>query len=505
MKGGMMVDMQNGFVPISSNFEESTARAVSVKGKKANTNSTKLSINERYRRLIPYMTFYYANDLATPTTDNVKDVEVEKAEIIEAGGVRPDHQRETKKIVYSNRYIPRYQGNRLTQHNIASANPTKIYYKGGVPVYQTSSKTSPNYNPLLQEYKVLVHNDYEPGRVIHKPLSKNPFGFLSPTRKPFLNFYNDDTPNIRYYLAEKEQSPKYKLVPYEQTPPVKVPENENIYDITKKPVPVPVSGLIPKERIYLKPRPARPHYIYEEVNSQQPIIRKQPVIVSESYYEKQRPSLAQQSVLVSEPIVESGFKPILNAPQYTKEETVYSTATPETVITEIRPQKHRGPSGPVITIDDLRPKYYQYLVEQTTAKPPRVTTSNSIPLASLLNSLQLNKSIPKPITKENVGSSIRTLLQVLNALKAMPQNNAEAPVLSSPKPFVAPEVTIKPFVSEVSGKPVIGVQPATEPPQTVADEDLPEEQYLAHVNVPSQHLDGESPHLSVRYNHNYCK
>ncbi|XP_026731259.1 uncharacterized protein LOC113496307 [Trichoplusia ni] len=481
MVGGMMVDAQTGFVPMESKIEETTIKVSRAKKRKSNnSNSTKLSINERYRRLIPYMTFYYANDLATPTTDNVKNFEVQKAEIVEAGGLGHAEQREPKKIVYQNRNIPRYQGNRLTQHNIASANPTKVYYKGGVPVYQIPSKGSHNYNPLLSEYNVLAHNDYDTGRIVHKHIPKSPgIPFLSATRKPYLNLYDEETPNVRYYISEKEQTPKYKLVPYEQTPPVKVPENENIYEIPKKPVPV----LIPKEQVYIQPRPARPHYIYENVNVQPNIVRKQPTIVSESYYEKQRPSAG-----LAQPVIESGFKPILHSPHYTQEPTIYQTRIPETIISENNYQKQQEvkiESEPG-NYEDFKPNYYQYVVEQTTQEPPRATTSsNKIPLAALLNSLQLNKSIPKPITKENVGSSIRTLLQVLNILKAVPQqNNPESPALSTPKPFVAPKLV------KIPPKPVI-----KEHPIAASDEGLEEEPYLAPVNTPSQHLD-DNPHSS---------
>lgn len=484
MLGGMTVDVQDGFVPMESKVEETTVRTTRGKKRKSsnNNNSTKLSINERYRRLIPYMTFYYANDLATPTTDNIKEVEVEKAEIVETGAVNHANHRDSKKIIYSNRNIPRYQGNRLTQHNIASANPTKIYYKSGVPIYQTQGKVSQNYNPLLSEYNVLVHNDYDTGRVVHKQIPKSPgLAFISSTRKPYLNLYNEDAPNVRYYLSEK---PKYKLVPYEQTPPVKVSENENVYDITKKPIPVPVSVLIPKEQVYLKPRPTRPHYVYDNVDVQQANIRKQPAIVSESYYEKQRPlhSLAQ-------PVIQSGFRPIFHSPQYSKDTTIYSTSLPQvdSNFEHQKPQEAHVQSAPM-NYEEFKPQYYQHVVEQTPFKAPQATPS-SIPLATLLNSLQLNKSIPKPITKENVGASIRTLLQVLNVLKAVPQqNNAVAPILSTPKPFVAVKVI---------AKPELEARPDPELEQQVPDEELTAEPYLAPVNPPSQHLDGELKFIEV--------
>lgn len=481
MLRGMMVDVQSGFVPMESKVVETTVR--SSRGKKRkfnNNNSTKLSINERYRRLIPYMTFYYANDLATPTTDNVPEYEVEKAQLVEAGHIEDTNHREPKRIIYSNRNIPRYQGNRLTQHNILSSNPTKVYYKSGIPIYQTPSKISQNYNPL-SEYNVPVQNDYEPGRVVYKQFQKSPGIPLSTTtRKPFLNLYNEDTPNVLYYLSDKEPIPKYKLVPYEQTPPVKVPEN--VYDITKKPVPV--SVLIPKEQVYIKPRPARPHYFYDNTNVQQSTNRKHPTIVSESYYEKQRPHL-----VLAQPEIHNGFKPIFNSPQYSTQSTIYTTSVPETIISDVEHQNHQDTnvqSNQNINYEDFKANYYQYVVDQTTYRPPQVTTSKTVPLASLLNTLQLNKSIPKPITKENVGSSIRTLLQVLNVLKAVPQqNSAEVPILSTPKPFVAPKLV------KIKGKPAVDIQGEAERPDSLSDDDLPEAPYLAPVNPPSQHLDGK--------------
>lgn len=474
------VDAQDGFVPMESQVEETIVRASRGKKRKnSNSNSTKLSINERYRRLIPYMTFYYANDLATQTTDNIRDVEVEKAEIVETGGGNDVNHREPKKIIYSNRNIPRYQGNRLTQHNIASANPTKIYYKSGVPIYQTQGKVSANYNPLLSDYNVLAHNDYNTGRVVHKQIPKSPgIPFVTPTRKPYLNLYNEDSPSIRYYLSEK---PKYKLIPYEQTPPFKVSENENVYDITKKPIPVPVSVLTPKEQVYIKPRPARPHYIYDNVEVQQATIRKQPAIVSESYYEKQRPLQS-----LSQPVIQSGFRPIFNSPQYSNDVTIYSVNKPESD-SNLEQQKQREAHVQSVpaNYEEFKPLYYQHVVDQTSVKVPQ-ETSNTIPLASLLNSLQLNKSIPKPITKENVGSSIRTLLQVLNVLKAVPpqNNNLVAPILSTPKPFVAAEV-------KVITNPEIDTQLDPKHEEQVPNEELTAEPYLAPVNPPSQHLDGK--------------
>lgn len=96
MKRGMTIDTQKESVSKQPDVKSLPVKMIKVEHK-INDNSSKLSINERYRRLIPYMTFYYANDLAVPTTDNVKDVEVEKAEIIETGEIRDDMQREPKK------------------------------------------------------------------------------------------------------------------------------------------------------------------------------------------------------------------------------------------------------------------------------------------------------------------------------------------------------------------------------------------------------------------------
>lgn len=475
MKRGMTIDTQKESVSKQPDVKSLPVKMIKVEHK-INDNSSKLSINERYRRLIPYMTFYYANDLAVPTTDNVKDVEVEKAEIIETGEIRDDMQREPKKISYLNQNIPRYQGNRLTQHNIASANPTKVFYQS-VPLYQTQNKFSANYNPLLSEYNVIVNNNYEPIRVIHKPVlpKYQNVAFVATTRKPFLTYYNDGIPNIRYYLSEKDQSPKYRLVPYKQTPPIKITENENIYERPKNLVPVPV--LTTNEHIYIKPRPARPQYVHEEVNIPQSVFRTPSVIVSENYYENKRPAIAPQS------IIRNGFKPIYNTLQHSKEETRYTTSMPDRIISYTPQPKHRVPSRPLITIDDLKQNYYQYVVEETTTTPPRPIPSNSIPLATLLSSLQLKKSIPKPVTKENTSSSIRTLLQALNALKAVPLNEVEVPHLSTPTPFVVQKVV------EVATEPVTSIEPVTELPQSVNDDDLHEEPYLAHVNSPSQFLD----------------
>lgn len=469
MIGGMMVDLQKGFVPMTLNVETTTKSNYEKSRNITNSiNSTKLSLNERYRRLIPYMTFYYANDIATPTTDSTRNVEVEKAQIIEAKDIGHSIQRQPKKILYSSqRNTPRFQGNRLTHYNIASANPTKIFYKDGVPVYQ--SPVSQNINPFLSD--VSFNTDYDQGRFIPKHTVKSPgVTFISSTRKPFLNLYNEGTPNIRYYLSEKDQAPKYKLVPYEQTPPIKItPHKETIYEVRK---PVVVSTVFVPKELYVKPRPVRPHVIYND-NTQH--VRKQPSIISESYYEKQRP----QSVAV-EPVIESGFRPIVSPPEYTTEASIYSSTHPESPVLHTFDIEKRPPQlFEQITeapVENAKPNYYQYAVDKPQYKPAKQTTSNTVTLASLLNSLQVNKSIPKPITRENVASSIRTLLQVLNVLRSEHPNEVEGLVLSTPKPFIAPEV-------------VVELNKLTNIAETHNPE-LNEEQYLAEVDTPSQHLDG---------------
>lgn len=579
MIGGMMVE--KGFLPMTSRpIESTTTKSNYEKSLNINANATELALNERYRRLIPYMTFYYANDLATPPPDRVRTIEVEKAHIVEAKD--STNERQPKKMYYSQRNIPRYQGNRLTQYNIASANPTKIFYKDGVPIYQSPSRVGPNYNPLLSEHPVY---DYDTGRISQKLPGPT---YTALNKRPYLNLYNEESPNIRYYLSEKEPTPKYKLVPYDnaQFPPVKVsyvqtpvevpyrptqikapyepnfpvkvtyeqpftkapykqpvrlsyvpqqevkatieqsqfkeyeqqsvqkayesppvkinygqtpakaaherspvkspyesapvkvtyepkvPQHDNIYQPRK---PVIVSVLVPKE-LHMKPRPVRPPFAYNNGNSYQ--VRKQPAIVSESYYEKQRPQV------VSEPVIESGFKPIVNPTEYSTEAPIYtSTLSQVTVESDYEVEKQSLPYvEPSAATPDTRPNYYQYVVDQPTQNPLKETLPSAVTLASLLNSLQVNKSVPKPITRDNVASSIRTLLQVLNNLKEAQSNDGVIlnPVLSTPKPFVSNKV-----VHIVSSPDIEAATPE------VVDPDLHEEPYLAEVNTPSQHLEGK--------------
>ncbi|XP_063827508.1 titin [Ostrinia nubilalis] len=478
MIGGMMVDVQKGFSPMVPKTVEPTKTTIGKR--KLSTNSTKLSINERYRRLIPYMTFYYANDLVTPTTEgHAKNVEVEKAEIIEAKTIE---HRQPKKIVYSsNRNIPLYQGNRLTQYNIASANPTKLLYKE-IPVYQNPPKNTQNYNPLLSEHRLVTANEnFEFDRFPQKQIVKSPSApFSLPTRRPYTSSFNnnDDSGNIRYYYTEKEHTPKYKLVPYEQTPPVKVhPHNEqHVYTPPKSPTPVPV--MLPKEQVYIKPRPVRPQYFYDVQQSTAP--RKQPSIVSESYYERRPPQAP-----VAQPIIESGFKPIVSH-VITTEVPVYTSSLPEESIRHFESEKQQTvqvvEAPPAVPdVSDYKQNYYQYVVDQPTYKPQEHVPPNTVTLSDLLNSLQLNKSIPKPITKENVGASIRTLIQVLNALRAAaPQEDFDDIVQSTPKPFIPPNKVLE------LTKPIVDVTPA---PVVNDDADFHEESYLAPVNPPSQHID----------------
>ncbi|CAK1544010.1 unnamed protein product [Leptosia nina] len=452
----MAIDSQNIFNPITPTSDDTKKQ----KTKPSKINSSKLGINERYRRLIPYMTFYYANDIATPSTvpqQESKSVEVEKAEIIETGNIVPSQREE--RVIHSylrHKNIPRYQGNRLTQHNIASANPNKLYFKEVPPSYYQSNKFSPNYNPLLIEHNIQAEREREYERFIAKPMKSPSAPFSQATRKPFLNLYQNDDANIQYYLSDKEPAPKYKLVPYEQTPPVKnVPQYESLEHINHYNLPV----QSPKETVYIKPKPTQPHYIYYNENEQyRP--KKPPTTISEMYYEK------QTAVPPQEPVVESGFRPIIASKPYTTEAPQYTPVYHQVPVERPSEEVIRKPS-------------YQYVLEEPTyiSKPTHNEDTKTVSLADLLNSLQINKSIPKPITKENVSASITTLLQVLNALKAQ-QNEIEAPVLSTPKAFVASKIPVR-----TTPKPIHTTLDT--PPQSVEFE----EPYLAQVNSPSQHID----------------
>ncbi|XP_047505269.1 uncharacterized protein LOC125049847 [Pieris napi] len=454
----------------SNKFNPITPRPESVIKYKTNkvikSNSTKIGINERYRRLIPYMTFYYANDIATPSTvpqqDQGKSVEVDKAEIIETGNINPN-QREERVInsFLRHKNIPRYQGNRLTQHNIASANPGKLYLKEVPTFYQPSNKYTPNYNPLLVEHDFHEDREREYEKFIAKPIKAPSSPFTQQTRKPFLNFYQNDDANVQYYLSEKEVAPKYKLIPYEQSPPIKTfTQYENVEPVNHYNV-----QHAPKEPIYIKPRPkpTPPQFIYIHDNEQyRP--KRPPTTISEMYYEKQTPVAP-----LAEPIIESGFQPILASRPLSTERPQY------TPVYHQQPPKLERPPEDVV----IRKPSYQYILEESSyiPKPTHNENTKTASLADLLNSLQINKSIPKPITKDNVSASITTLLQVLNTLRAQ-QNEIEPPVLSTPKAFEAPQL--------VHTTPTPVSHAAVEQPPQGGDF---EEPYLAQVNSPSQHLD----------------
>ncbi|XP_028033326.1 uncharacterized protein LOC114245378 [Bombyx mandarina] len=477
MEGGMMLDkvLPQEMVTVGPVALTSSKKSNYEKSRQLLSNSTTLALNERYRRLIPYMTFYYANDLIVPTTENTK-VEVEKAEIVEAQEIGHPVQRQPKNIAYyPHRNIPRYQGNRLTQYNIASANPTKVFYKDGVQVHRPT-KVAQNLNPFYD----YVNNNFDGGRFIQKYVVK-PFNTAPvPQRKPYINLYkNEETPNIRYYLSEKEPETKYKLVPYEQTPPVVVPQrNENVHEVKKTYSPAPVI----KEQVFLKHRIVHPESIYNQnVNHQLPV-RKQPVLIG-NQYRKPHP----QPVL---PIVENGFRPIVNIP-YTTETPIYTSDLSPTFDSIHINENPIEQIQTTSTAPDTEHKQKKYVVDQQVH---RLTQTPTNMLTSLVKSLQLNRSIPKPITKDNVESSIRTLLQALNTLKAATKDiNVEGPILSTPTPFVTPATIL-----EINSSPV---EQEYARPLPVANnyenEDVEFETYLDPVHPPSQHLDDYPLHGST--------
>ncbi|XP_034828423.1 uncharacterized protein [Maniola hyperantus] len=468
MLGGMVIDTQRRSLTDSSKPE------VLISSK---ANSTILEINERYRRLIPYMTFYYANDLVVPTTEAHKtNVEVEKAEIIEAGTVTPNGRE--AKVIYSPRYknIPRYHGNRLTPINIASAHPTKLYYKEVPAVYHNSPK-SPTYHSSSPEYTLqsgLNHRDIVYDRYVPTQIKAPSTPFAASTRKPYLDFReNAEQSNYQYYSPDQAEAPRYKLVPYEQTP-VKMGNIEHTQQQYNPP------AFPPKQPIYVKPRPSlRPQQftIYDNPYTQQLKTKKPPTTISEIYYERRPGSVPVQ------PVVENGFRPIVNLQILTTEAPSYTTTPKGEQFPNYVNDKNQ--ESPIVEAGTFAPNenYYrqEYVGEPvyTSGKPEQHMSPDSVSLADLLNSLQINKSIPKPITRENVGASIRTLLQVLSSLNAQAQQNEiETAALSSPKPFQAPEVLVQSTPS-----PVLTT---TSKPQHV---DFKEEPYLAPIHTPSQHLD----------------
>lgn len=451
---------------------ETLQRNTVTTNKVLQANSSQLAINERYRRLIPYMTFYYANDLVTPTTESYSDnnVQVEKAKIVEAGTIIPTERQ--PKIIYTPqrlKNVPIYQGNRLTKFNIASSNPNKFFYKDLVPVvYQNPSKIKTTHSPELSEQNVYDDRDVTYDYYIPKQIKAPSAPFSAPPRKPYLNLYQNEDylPNVQYF-SKQEERPKYKLIPYEQTPPIQI---SNIHS-SKQHYDIP--AIAQKEPFYMKTRPSlrpQPFYVNQQLQA-----RKPPATITEIYYERRKPA----SFLV-EPVVESGFKPILSSAESTEvPQTQHEVQVHFQNFKNEKEQQLHVIKSETITPEDATSKP-QYPIEQATyEQTPYKQSQNSVTLAELLNSLQINKSIPKPITRENISASIRTLLQVLNTLKATNmQNEVEATAVSTPKSLENSEIPVKTPSQILS---------TTSPPQ-----EFYEEPYLAPIHTPSQHLDGNN-------------
>ncbi|GBP05548.1 hypothetical protein EVAR_3041_1 [Eumeta japonica] len=398
MMGGMMLDMEKERNSHHTKLPIGITRNSQDKSRTRRLNHTMLSLNERYRRLIPYMTFYYANDgIVTTTADPINEIEIEK---FPPGQIRFPEQPDIR----------------------------------------------------IQDTPLYI-----------------------PPRPPLVNLYeSDDNPNVRYYYSEKDPIDTFKLIPYEQTPVQVVTENINLYNGPKHIQNIP--NVSPTEQVYLKPRPNRPQHLYDLVPERQPFIKKPVLTVSDDYYNRPQPAKFE---LKTAPVVETGFKPIVpQIPVQTTESTFLSTTTLRPVFEDDHPVLLETVTvAPEIPISYKVPNYYQYVVDN----PQNTEVSrDSSTLSEILSILQKSKSLPKPVTRENLGSSIRTLLQVLSELKAAPYSEAELPVLSTAKPFAAP--------------PTPAVEASTKPATEVASneehrQEFHKEPYLATVNPPSQHLD----------------
>lgn len=410
-----------GFVPINpSRYQQRTSGKYSPKLNYL--NSTQLPVNERYRRLIPYMTFYLANDFSSPQNDAfISKAQLQKVAVVPQNGKLLPNQ-------YSE--IPRYQGNRLSQFNIASAFPNKII-QDYLPELQQN-----NVKYLQTQVPVKFNNIQSIMRAPPKQVNQN-YDFQRPIPVPVKVssdiFNTGEIPHLQYY-SNPISEPQYKLVPYEQTPPVQVPEfgsNDDYFvpyiSNNKKPIPVPVS--------VSSGRNEEKHDLYKFTVSPQIEIVSNGVKTQNDYDYK----LLKKYVFKKpyEITTDTGFKPIIPT---TTAEPKYTYQTPKEVLTQSKPESfttrkpqitHFKPHPSKISLTDDTPAPINY-------GPSSGDQFEQNNLAKILNSLQKSNSLPQTITADNIDSSIKALVQILNSLKESQKyidSSSIRPILSTPVPF----------------------------------------------------------------------
>ncbi|XP_077288017.1 uncharacterized protein LOC143912600 [Arctopsyche grandis] len=440
-----------GFVPINPiNYQKRTS--IPQQSVKRNyLNSTQLPVNERYRRLIPYMTFYLANDFSSPQNDAfISKVQLQKVAVV------PQPQNGKSTIQYNE--IPRYQGNRLSQFNIASAYPNKII-QDYLP--NENNNFALNQSPLRSEAK------YAPIQSIMRapPKQTNIFDFQRPIPVPVKAsadiFNTGDLSHLNYYSNPlKESQQQYKLIPYEQTPPVHVPDfdsNDDYY--------IPLTG--DNKKSVAIPVAVAPEY-YKQTNAEKYdslykfSVSPQVEVVSngvQSQSEDEENNLLKKYALkkpseIVIPTTETGFKPIFPT-------SILTTSGPK--YTYITPEPYHLPQSSYLSSPEAfttrKPTLYYKTRPTKIPTSTQTTEGNSSPyinygpssgdqfeqnnLAKILKSLQKSNSLPQTITAENIGSSIKALVQILNSLKERQRyvdSSTIRPILSTPVPF---QTTVK--------------------------------------------------------------
>lgn len=463
-----------GFVPIIPYKQAQKGYVTSEKYSTTEQNylnNTKLPVNERYRRLIPYMTFYLANDFNNPQTEYAQK-EQPRVTVPSNGKLATSH--------YNS--IPRYQGNRLSQFNIASAYPNKIlqdYY----PQKQISNNNNNKYNQNQQYYS---QNHQAPMQGIMQPPPKQNYQYnyqpipVPVKYNPLTYYKSTEAPQaqVQYYVNPDAARPKpqqFKLVPYEQTPPLQIPDpiNNDDYFVPKvnpytiKSVQVPVQEKNNyQQQYYQQPISNEEYYNRNEQKEQNEVYSFSPAIEEQSgrnsqnnqnnqvvYQPVKNYSFKKPSNNFVNPITESGFKPMVNkgiSTQQPKLVYVTSTSKPYTPV-EIDNQYYDD-----YDVSTQRPKvqykarptkrpvaYTEYPEEYADVSPnlnyesQKQDTYEENNLAKILKTLQNSHSLPQTLTTDNIDSSIKTLVQILNNLKNNPNyvSSTPAPAISSPRPF----------------------------------------------------------------------
>lgn len=414
----------------TTHHDKSEGPKLSVRDEDAPKEKNATESNERQRRLIPYMTFYLANNYNQPQQQHQQHQQHQQQQQLQ----QPRYQFVPQKVrvqpIYHNKYIIANYEPKYTEPPPRIIVRTKQQYTP----FLESNKLPGHFTPMLrnpiiqqvntQQYQPQVVN--EPNfstifdKLLHLKQLQNKLPQYTPVpqyQTPKLNiaaqYYTNDYGTIRpptkyipvddYQQEDEEQNYKPEPVYHKPEPVYHKPELSYKPEPAYKPIPSHVKTII---HTYTPANIEIPHgnkneqydnfeslKVYNQITPHKvPVKNVQIISTPENNY--------KQIVVIPEktlPVPEKNYETYILRPVQ-------------------KPEPNNKPFQPIyhpIQLGNL-PKL---IPKVTTPLPIYQPTENPNSLSVILKQLQDSNTLPHTLTPDNIDNSIKTLVHILNTLK----------------------------------------------------------------------------------------